>query len=178
MDELIQFGPDTFWLNIRTIPLKNEHGRVISIMGVCRDITDRKQAEQELSKSKAMLQAPSTACPSISSLLVPMVVISYQNAMCKNHLGNLIGKTPEEICPNQEDLAIWLDNNRRAFSGEKVEGDVSLTYQGGKRFFHNIITPIRSGETMYGILGVNIDITERKQAEEALQRLMTNWKNA
>ena len=169
-DELFHFGPREIWLSVRLIPLLNEEGKVDSVMGVCRDITDRKQAEQELTKSRAILQATIECLPFDFFALGPDGRYILQNATCKGHLGDYIGKTPEEICPNKEDLAIWLDNNRRAFSGEKVEGDACFSYQGDKRFFHNVITPIRSGETLYGILGVNIDITDRKRAEEALQK--------
>ena len=135
-----------------------------------RNTNDSKQTERELTKSKAMLQATIDCLPFDFFALDSDGRYILQNATCKIHWGDFIGKTPEEICPNEEDLTIWLDNNRRAFSGEKVEGDVSYSYQGDKRFFHNIITPIRSGEAMHGILGVNIDFTERKQAEEVLQK--------
>jgi PAS domain S-box-containing protein len=169
-DELFRFGPKELWLNVRSIPLKDEQGRVVSVMGVCRDITDRKLAERELTKNKAILQAVIDCLPFDFFALGNDGRYFIQNAMSKKYWGDTIGKRPEDICANKEDLAIWLDNNRRAFCGEKVEGDVSLTYQGEKRFFHNIVTPIRSGETKYGILGLNIDITERKQAEEALRK--------
>ena len=169
-DELFHFGPREIWLSVRLIPLLNEEGKVDSVMGVCRDITDRKQTEVELTKSRAILQATIECLPFDFFALGPDGRYILQNATCKSHLGDYIGKTPEEICPNEEDLAIWLDNNRRAFRGEKVEGDVCFSYQGDKRFFHNVITPIRSGETMFGILGVNIDITERKRDEEVLQK--------
>jgi two-component system, NarL family, sensor histidine kinase UhpB len=167
-DELFRFGPQEVWMNVRLIPLLDEQGKVDSVMGVCRDITDRKQTELELTKSRAILQATIECLPFDFFALGSDGRYILQNATCKSHLGDYIGKTPEEICPNEEDLAIWLANNRRAFSGEKVVGDVCFSYQGGKRFFHNVIAPIHSGETTYGILGVNIDITERKQAEEVL----------
>src|SRR5208282_5861680 len=80
--------------------------------------------------------------------------------------GEAIGKFPEDVCLNRVDLARWLDNNRRAFNGEKVEGDVEFTTHGEMRFFHNIVSPIRSGRQTHGILGINIDITDRKRAEE------------
>ena len=67
-------------------------------------------------------------------------------------------------------LRSGLDNNRRAFAGEKVEGEVTLSLGGEERFYYNIVAPIRDGEELLGILGVNIDITERKRAEEALQK--------
>ena len=82
----------------------------------------------------------------------------------------MIGKLPRKSAPNKHDLAIWLDNNRRAFAGEKVEGEVTLSLGGEERFYYNVIAPIRDGEELYGILGVNIDITERKRAEAALQK--------
>jgi len=46
VDETIPFGPDVVWMNVRLIPLRDEQGRVASVMGVCRDISDRKRAEE------------------------------------------------------------------------------------------------------------------------------------
>ena len=53
IDELFHFGPQEIWLNVRSIPLLDEQGKVDSVMGVCRDITDRKQAEQELNQKQS-----------------------------------------------------------------------------------------------------------------------------
>jgi PAS domain S-box-containing protein len=91
------------------------------------------------------------------------------NAACRTQYGDIVGKTPEEMCPNEQDLALWLDNNRRALCGERIEGEVELTVHGRRRHFYNVVAPIRDGDQIYGVLGVNVDVTERKQAEIALQ---------
>ena len=151
--------------------LRNEAGEVTGLVTVVADITDLKQAEEELAKSKAMLQAAIDCLPFNFFAIGLDGRYMLQNAVSKAHQGgDAIGKLPEEVCLNKHDLAIWLDNNRRAFAGEKVEGEVTLSLGGEERFYYNIIAPIRDGEELYGILGVNIDITERKRAEEALQK--------
>jgi PAS domain S-box-containing protein len=50
-DELFHFGPQEIWMNVRLIPLLDEQGKVDSVMGICRNITDRKQAEEALQKA-------------------------------------------------------------------------------------------------------------------------------
>ncbi len=46
VDEAIPFGPHKVWMNVRLIPLRDEQGQTTSVMGVCRDISDRKRAEE------------------------------------------------------------------------------------------------------------------------------------
>ncbi len=65
--------------------------------------------------------------------------------------------------------AHWQSNDRRAFAGEVVQGEVTYEVDGEQRHFHEIIAPIWSEGEIHGIIGVNIDITDRQRAEEALR---------
>jgi PAS domain S-box-containing protein len=55
-DERIQFGSEEVWLNIHSIPLRDAEGRITSIMGVCRNITDRRRAEEALRTAHDQLE--------------------------------------------------------------------------------------------------------------------------
>lgn len=61
------------------------------------------------------------------------------------------------------------DNNSRALAGEIVEEYIRFTVGNEERYLHNIIAPIKYGDAIRGILGINIDITERKRSEELLE---------
>lgn len=164
------------WYEAHLGPIFKE-GEVEAISVIAIDVTARNVAEQERDRSEAVLQATIDCLPFDFFALGPDGRYSMQNATSKAHWGDAIGRLPEEVCPNKDDLAVWLDNNRRAFAGAKVEGEVALTLRGQKRFFYNVLAPIRGGNEQYGILGLNVDITHRKLAEECCRRLATNWSN-
>ncbi len=92
-----------------------------------------------------------------------------QNSTCKKNWGDIIGKRPKDIRVDKDTLALWEENNRRAFAGETVEGEVVLHPHGKEGVYHNIISPICDGDHIRGIIGVDIDITKRRQAEKALR---------
>ena len=52
-----------------------------------------------------------------------------------------------------------------------------MSLGGAERFYHNVIVPVTDGTEFYGILGVNVDITEnktgRRGAEESPRRIGT-----
>jgi PAS domain S-box-containing protein len=137
-------------------PVLDGEGRVVSIVVLGIDQTGRKRAEEEQRRNRATLQATIECLPFDFFAIGLDGRYILQNAASKQHWGEAFGKLPEEVCTNKRDLAIWLDNNRRAFAGEKIEEDVTLTVEGEQRFYSNVLAPIRdSGET-YGVLGLNV----------------------
>jgi len=50
-EERIKFGEQEFWIDINQVPLKDKAGHVTSVLGIARDITDRKRAEEALKES-------------------------------------------------------------------------------------------------------------------------------
>jgi PAS domain S-box-containing protein len=158
------------WVWDQAIGVFSESGRLETLEGFIMDITERKRAQEELARSRATLQAAIESLPFDFWAIAPDGRYMLANAACKANWGDLVGKRPEEVAGSKDTLAIWLENNRCAFAGEKVEGEVVFTVKGERRIYHNVITPIREGQQVLGILGVNVDITKRKEMELALMQ--------
>jgi len=162
---------EEIWLETIKSPIFNESGRVSGTVGIARDITHHKLTQEELVKSKAMFEAVIESLPFDVFALDRNSRYILQNSICKKNWGDLIGKSPEAIAVDKHTKRLWLENNRLAFSGETVKGEVLYDRLSGEKiYYYNVITPIRDEEKIYGILGVLVDISELKQAEETLKQ--------
>lgn len=80
-----------------------------------------------------------------------------------------LGKTLSEcngLAP-PESLANWEIHCRRAFSGETINHTFTQGEGPTLRHFHSIIAPVRAGDKIVGIVGTNLDITARVEADAA-----------
>jgi len=159
------------YLEITSSPLKDSSGEVIAGVEVVRDVTERKKVENKLRLTESQLRTSMESLPFDFFVIGEDGCYLMQNNICKAHWGDVIGKRPEDLSVDNEMLNLWIDNNRRAFSGETIKGEVTLVVNGEKRHHFNIISPIRDDNKIAGIVGINIDIDEHKKAElEVIRR--------
>ena len=152
------------------IPIFDVKGVFRGYRGIDRDISERKQAEQAIRASEMRLRTAIESLPFDFFIIDDNGRYVMQNSTCRDRWGDVIGKRTEDLEVDEDNLTLWLNNNRRAFAGEVIRGEVELKGRGGRGSFYNIIAPVTEGDQVREILGVNIDITERKRAEEELRQ--------
>ncbi len=158
------------WIYGNAVPLRDAKGAVRGSVGAFVDITERKKAEEILRENESRFRTAIESIPFDFWMMGKDGRYIMLNSTCIKNWGYIIGKRPEEINMDADVLSLLQENNRKAFAGETVYGDVMFIVGGEERFFHNIISPIYDDKTIQGILGINIDITERKKMEEALRK--------
>jgi len=155
-------------IEINATPMMKE-GKIIGSQGLARDITERKRADESLRASEVRLRTVIESVPFDLLLIDRGGKYVMQNTESKKQFGSVIGLRPQDVATDAATLALWLDNNRRAFSGEIVRGEVSYKHHGKERYLYNIIAPVNESGEVQSILIVNVDITERMLAEKALK---------
>ena len=153
--------------------LRDKKGNVIGVFGTGRDITERKRAEEELRESEEKYR---DLVENINDVLVVIDikgVITYISPVIEALSGyftsEIIGQPFKKfVC--QEDLPQVTESFIKVLSGivEPIElrvvtrfGDLLWVYISGR--------PIYKNNRIVGFQGMMTDITERKQAEEALR---------
>lgn len=156
------------WVEVTTTFWRDREERPIGLLGVTRDITQRKQAEQALRQSEAKFRTLFENIPDIVILLDPGGCIQYVN-----HAGQgtakekLVGTDPfGYIAPEHR------QRSRRCFQkaieAAKVQ-TVEVMSVGG-RWWACRIVPIVEDRVVCSVMAIGTDVTEQKEASEALQK--------
>jgi PAS domain S-box-containing protein len=166
------------WVEAVGKALANKHTCQLEYIVAIRDISERKRAEAIQQQSESLLRAVVDNIPFEFWARDTEGRCIMENAALRQHWGSLLGQRPEDAKVSPEELAIWLANNRRAMAGELVQGEVEYVVEGQNQIFNNIIVPFRVGQEMRGLLGFNINITKRKQAEAERENLQAQLMQA
>ncbi len=133
------------------------------------DITERKMTEEALQKSETLLRTFIDNSPFEIWARDNNNVGILENKKLTEHFGSIIGITPEtDTRVSNEIKDLWIRNNKRVFDGEILNEEIEFDVLGESRIFQQICFPIISESKTMGIAGFNIDITDRKMAEQKI----------
>jgi two-component system NtrC family sensor kinase len=152
------------------------------IFCVCRDITERKRIEEALRESEEFRSSLLANSPNPISVINPDSSLRYVNPALEKLTGfsaaELIGKKAPYPYWTQETLSKTIIGFRKAMRQGDHKAEELFQKRNGQRFWVKITsTPVmNNGEFKY-LLSNWVDITQRKQVEEALQQSEKKYKN-
>jgi len=167
-----------FWAYVVIDPIRDRSGQIIGFAKITRDLTERKAAEQVLHRSeeqfRLLVQGVSDYAIYLLDLEGNITSWNLGAQRIKGYFANeIIGQhfsrfyTDEDRAAGLPQLALETVRNHGRFEKEawRVRKD-------GSRFWaHVIIDPIRDDEgNAIGYAKITRDITERRKAEEELQK--------
>jgi two-component system, NtrC family, sensor kinase len=164
------------WVNISVSLVRKINGQPDYLIGILQDISDRKQAEEALQTQSRQFQALLDNIPHIAWLKddrYQFIAVNEPFARaCAIHPDDIIGKTDFDVW--QPEIAQkYQDDDREVIASQqskKVE-EAIIDESGQTVWIETIKTPIfdQFGEAI-GTTGISMNITDRKQAEEAMRQ--------
>ncbi len=164
------------WLKSVSRPRYDRDGRHIGFIGVAHDVTDTKQAEQALREREAQY----SAFINQATAGFAQVALDGRFTLVNDRFCEIAGWSREELLARTMQSITHVDDRDRNLPLFQRAVAVGLPYEHEKRYIrrdgeivwvNNSVSVIRrpDGEP-YGVLAVTIDVTQRRQAEDALRR--------
>jgi two-component system sensor histidine kinase/response regulator len=162
----------TMWFLTTKMPLRDEHGTITGLLGISRNITRRKLADDKLSQERDLLRTLIDSTPDyifIKDVAGRFVITNIAHAQAVNATPDeLEGKTAFEMFPPDLAAQFHADDERIIQSGTPLI-NLERTTVGEHGVDKTVLTtkiPLRDlNGRVTGLVGISRDITERKQLE-------------
>jgi PAS domain S-box-containing protein len=155
--------------------LLNANGQPDKLVGVCMDITERKDVEESLRAKEAQVRLITDTAPVMLAQWTRDERYRFVNRIYADHLGlkpeEIIGKTITEVLGEEAAKAIRAHTSK-VLTGKPVEYESEIPYARiGRRFMRVAHVPEKDGAgNVTGWVSAITDITDRKQTEETLRQ--------
>ena len=175
-DREISFAGRTAWVDTVLVPLRDSNGEVGSVLGISRDVTERKNNEEALRQSEAKLRLITDNLQDLVAQVDAKGVYLYASPSHKSVLGyepkDLVGKTLFEfIYPDDLDSVV-REFTSAAPTSPPSALDVRFRHSAGHYVWLNTVAKAMfdsDGKMMGGIMAGR-ELASRKQVEDALQK--------
>ncbi|MCI4671270.1 MAG: PAS domain S-box protein [Bacteroidia bacterium] len=175
--ETIRFKKDgtPFWVDVSIFPVKNDKGELTHMVSILRDITERKEIEEEIVRSQANLSALiNNTQDLIMSVGIDGRLITVNKA-CENLIKTRLNLDPQPgtialkyVPKHRRDF--WNEAFMKAKSGEIFSVIHKDVFEEKIRYYSISVTPILSGKEILGCTIFSRDITTQQRDKEALFR--------
>jgi PAS domain S-box-containing protein len=166
-------------------PVRNEAGELVEFVGTSMDVTERKHAEETLCRSEAYLAEAQRLTQTGSFALDPDTLEPHY---LSDEVIRMWGYNPEDglltrgqildrFHPADRDKAIDVTDKCR-LNKTDLEDEFRIVLPGGRlKYIHRIVHAVldAAGEVVE-LIGTNVDVTERKRAEEELHASETRFR--
>ncbi|MEE8147738.1 MAG: PAS domain S-box protein, partial [Longimicrobiales bacterium] len=166
----------SFWADTVLSLVTDETGKPCAIIGIDRDITKRKRAEEALRESYNLFHAVvegTTDAVFVKDLDGRYLVINSTGAeMMGRRPQDVVGKDDTEIFPEQDARRIMKIDRRVMTTGQPHTLEETIPFRGMPATLFTSKAAYRDDEgKIIGLIGIARDITVRKRAEEKARQL-------
>jgi diguanylate cyclase (GGDEF)-like protein/PAS domain S-box-containing protein len=159
------------------LPHRDADGKVLGIYILAYDVTERRQAAEALTRERNLLLSVLDSLPDHVYVKAPdrrYILINAAGRKARGMRSNdeVVGKSAHDFFPPQ--MAAQYDAEDESVmttGGPLINREQSTVDANGVRRWHlTTKVPVRgSGEEIFGLIGINRDITERRRAEEQVR---------
>lgn len=148
----------------------NPMGDCWIVTTVGTDITDRKATAAALAQQESQFRALVDHLPFEVWAKDRQGRSIIQNPLNRCRWGDLLGRSVDDFFGVEEDRKqVWQAENHQVFSGQILHKEEAFWIEGNQRIYDKILVPLWEGDQVVGMLGVYIDISDRKRLESELR---------
>ncbi|HYC69623.1 MAG TPA: PAS domain S-box protein [Opitutaceae bacterium] len=163
------------WFKVRSMPVRDEAGRIARWYGSHTDIEELRRAERAVRESEQQLRLVADHAPIYLAHLDRDHRFKFVNQPYADRYGrareDILGRHVAELT-GEPAYGVFRAHIERALAGHRVEFEQEIPYATlGRAWVHVIYEPERDAEgAVVGLIAVIMDVSARKRAERELER--------
>jgi len=168
----LAFNGQIHWFDHCLTPLKDADNHIQSVLGISRDITERKNADMRVQSSEERLRLLLDSTEDLIFIQDPEGRYLYFNTAARYGISGetILGSTPYDFLDKESADQIVNRVKTVVKTGHNIREESPFVWKGQTLWFIDSLSPVKDATgTITAVVTISHNITERKRAEMALR---------